>query len=207
MPQHQITLVSPKGRLVLIPPNAADDEANAALRAHPSTRKYLPYFPENFSVEEARVLREDRAEAGALSFNVHMNNSDGTTTFVGTCGLHNISTEHASAEVGVIISADYHRGGVATEALYTLLQFAFEDCKLHRNVFVTGADNVMMQGWLEKVVGAQQEYRMRECWKTETGYVDAVGYSLLEWEWARGMKARLEQRMLGKQDAGNAKST
>lgn len=197
MPQHQITLRSPKGRLILVSPNAADDEMNAALRAHPRTRKYLPYFPEQFSTDQARALRESRAAAGNISFHVHIFNDDesGTTSFVGTCGFHNIAEEHASAEVGILISPDYHRGGIATEALYTLLEFGFEERKYHRLVFETGADNVMMKGWLEKVVGAEQEFRKRECWKTKEGFLDVVGYSLLACEWSGGMRARLISRL------------
>ncbi|KZP34352.1 acyl-CoA N-acyltransferase [Athelia psychrophila] len=195
MSQHQITLRSLKGRVILVPPNAADDALNAALRADPTTRQYLPYFPQTFSAEEARALREKRAAAGYLNFNVHLVNPDGTTTFIGTTGFHNIDDQHGSAEIGIIISPDHQRGGIATETLYTLLQFGFGERKYHRIVFETGADNAMMKGWLEKVVGAAQEFRKREHWKTSAGYGDVVGYSLLAWEWSGGMKARLESRL------------
>lgn len=99
MSQHEITLRSPKGRLILVPANAADDELVAKLRTDPVTRRYLPYFPESLTVDEARALREKRAAAGALSFNVHILNPDGTTTFVGITGFQNIVAEHSSAEV------------------------------------------------------------------------------------------------------------
>lgn len=141
--------------------------------------------------------RERGAASGNISFHVHIFNDDesSTTSFVGVCGFHNVAEEHASANVGILISPDYHRGGIATEALYTLLKFGFEERKYHRLVFETGADNVMMKGWLEKVVGAEQEYKKRECWKASDIFLDVVGYSLLAWEWSGGMKARLVSRL------------
>ncbi|KZP25238.1 acyl-CoA N-acyltransferase [Athelia psychrophila] len=193
MPQHEITLRSPQGRLILIPPNAADDELHAKLRSHPITHKAMPYGPR--TIEEARRIREKRAAQGVLSFFVHKLNPDGSSAFVGACGLHSIDEEHASAHVGIAISPDHHRGGIATEALYMLLRFGFEDRKFHRIAFETAADNDRMKGWLEKVVGAEQESKMRECWKTSEGYVDVVGYALLDWEWSGRIKAQLESRL------------
>lgn len=196
MPQHQITLRSPTGRLTLAPPSAEYDEQHARIRSHPMTRKYQPQLPETCSTEDARAMRENRAAAGVLSFFVHMNNPDGSTTFVGTCGLHSISEEDQSAGVGVGIAPDYHRGGVGTEALYTVLQFGFEDRQFHRIVFETGAENEGMKGWLEKVAGVQQEFRMRKRWKTQSGgYMDVVGYALFQDEWANTIKARLQSRL------------
>ncbi|KAF7983279.1 hypothetical protein HWV62_22926 [Athelia sp. TMB] len=124
-----------------------------------------------------------------------MSNPDGGTNFVGMCSFDAISKEHGSATAGILISPDYHRMGIATEALYTLLNSGFEDEKLNRIVFQTAASNVMMKGWLEKVLRAEQEYTKRECWKTGDGYIDVSGYSVLAREWSGGMKAQLESKL------------
>jgi RimJ/RimL family protein N-acetyltransferase len=145
MPEHQVTLISPTGRLKLIPPNKDDDEAVAGLRSHHITRQFLRYLPEKVSVDEARIRREKLAEDERwMSFHVHLQNCDGTTKFVGMTSLHDINQPNDSCYIGILISPDHHRGGIATEALYTLLRFAFEDKKFHRVEFETGADNIMM---------------------------------------------------------------
>jgi len=145
MPQHQISLTSPTGHLKLIPPNGGDDEAVAVLRTHSITRRYLQFLPERFSADDARIRREKLAEDERwMSFHAHLQNGDGTTTFVGMTGLYDIDLVHDSCTIGILISPEYHRGGIATEVLYTLLNFVFEDMKMHRAKFETGADNVMM---------------------------------------------------------------
>jgi len=146
MPQHQITLTSLTGRLKLVPPNAADDMAVSVLRSHPITRRYLRFLPEHFSVDEARIRREKiAADDRIIDFHAHLQNNDGTTTFIGMLGLLDIDVLNDSCAVGILVSPDHHRAGIATEVLYTLLNFVFEDRKLHRVKFETGADNDMMQ--------------------------------------------------------------
>ncbi|KAH8119771.1 acyl-CoA N-acyltransferase [Phellopilus nigrolimitatus] len=106
--------------------------------------------------------------------------------FIGMTGLFNIDRPNDSCSMGILIHPDYFRGGFATQVLYTLMVYAFEDDNqhMHRIVFETGADNIQMRGWLENVVGAQMEFRWREAWKAAPGqWIDAVGYSILEHEW------------------------
>ncbi len=74
--------------------------------------------------------------------------------------------------------------GIATDVLYTLLVYVFEDRALHRATFETATINVAMRGWLDKVAGAKLEGEKREGWRTERGgYCDVACYSILGWEW------------------------
>ncbi|KAJ7737376.1 hypothetical protein B0H16DRAFT_1325983, partial [Mycena metata] len=45
---------------------------------------------------------------------------------------------------------EYFRGGLATDALYTVLVYGSEERKLHRAEFNTGVDNLGIGGWLGK---------------------------------------------------------
>jgi len=86
--------------------------------------------------------------------------------------------------------------GSATEILYTLLKYVFEERKFHRTTFETGVDNVNMGRWLQNVAGARLEAERKECWKEGDGkYTDVHSYAILEWEWADKIKARLEERI------------
>ncbi|PPQ65665.1 hypothetical protein CVT26_000297 [Gymnopilus dilepis] len=197
MPQHQIVLESPWKRIRLVPPSASDDEAVAQCRIHPITRQYLRFLPEEMTAEEARIRREVRAEDKRLvDLHIHYIRKDGTTQFAGLSGYFNIDDNHSSCEAGVIITFDLHGQGLATEVLYVLLQYIFDEKKFHRVTFETGADNRPMQSWLAKVAGARLEAERREAWRLLDGtFVDVKGYAILEQEWRDHVKGRLEERL------------
>ncbi|KAJ7170263.1 acyl-CoA N-acyltransferase [Mycena crocata] len=190
------TLPSRSGRIALVPPHEDDDVAVAALRSHPEIRRYLPFFPESVSVEDARALRLARtADETRISFNLHALSADAPTKFVGTVGISHINTEFKSCEIGVLISPDCFRGGFATDALYAALAYAFEQRKFHRAAFLTAKDNAGMRGWLEKA-GATLDATQRECRPDDIGgFADWCLYSILERDWVNTVKLKLEARI------------
>lgn len=190
-------LLSRSGRIVLVPPAEEDDTAVAALRSHPETRRYLPFLPTHLSVADAQSHRLARAaDATRISFNIHALPVPGSPPqFAGTTGIFRIDNESKSCEVGILVSPGSFRGGIATEALYTVLAYAFEELKLHRAVFLTGVDNVGMRGWLDRA-GATLEGINRESWSDgKGGFTDVCFYSILEGEWSASVKARLDGRI------------
>ncbi|KAJ6472646.1 acyl-CoA N-acyltransferase [Mycena vulgaris] len=190
------SLPSKSERIALVPPHETADAAVAALRCHPETRRYLPFFPDHVSVEEARELRLTRAsDPASLDFTIYALPPGSPPQFVGTTGIHRINNTHKSCEVGILIRPEYFRGGLATDALYTALAYAFEELKLHRAAFLTGVDNVGMRGWLDRT-GATMEGINRESWPDGNGgFTDVCMYSILEWEWTKTVKAGLEGRI------------
>jgi RimJ/RimL family protein N-acetyltransferase len=203
MPQHTAVLNSPTGRVRLVPPAPEDDEIVSFVRTHPVTLEYLRFLPTKMSAEEVRIRREKRAEDPSIvDFHTYAVNADGSTTFAGVTGLFNIDLTHESCEVGILVSPEMHRGGYGTEALYNVLRYAFEDRKFHRATFETADDNIPMQSWLEKVLGAKLEAERRDAWKESEGnYRSVNSYSLLEWEWTGHAKARLEKSMFARVSA------
>ncbi|ESK97036.1 ribosomal-protein-alanine acetyltransferase [Moniliophthora roreri MCA 2997] len=198
MAPHNIVLKSRTSRLRLEPAAEVNDEANAKIRMHPETRRYLRYLPEHFTTEEAQRLRESRvADPAVLEFNIYVKDKDGNDRFAGGTLIFHIEEQHRSCEVGIILSPEVHRGGVATDVFYTLLSYIFEERKMHRVTFETGSDNLAMRGWLEKVAGARIEAQRLECWidPVSGGYSDVTGYAILEWEWKDRIKERLENRL------------
>ncbi|KAI3618722.1 ribosomal-protein-alanine acetyltransferase [Moniliophthora roreri] len=198
MAPHNIVLKSRTSRLRLEPAAEVNDEANAKIRMHPETRRYLRYLPEHFTTEEAQRLRESRvADPAVLEFNIYVKDKDGNDRFAGGTLIFHIEEQHRSCEAGIILSPEVHRGGVATDVFYTLLSYIFEERKMHRVTFETGSDNLAMRGWLEKVAGARIEAQRLECWidPVSGGYSDVTGYAILEWEWKDRIKERLENRL------------
>ncbi|KAJ7108670.1 acyl-CoA N-acyltransferase [Mycena epipterygia] len=189
-------LPSKSGRITLVPPQKVDDAAVAALRCYPETRRYIRFFPEHVSVEESlerRIIRE--ADSSVLDFNIHALAPGSPPQFAGTTGIFRIDNEFKSCEVGILVSPGSFREGIATDALYTVLAYAFEELKFHRAVFLTRVDNVGMRGWLDRA-GATLEGINRESWSDgKGGFTDVCLYSILEGEWSTSIKARLEERI------------
>ncbi|KAJ7717638.1 acyl-CoA N-acyltransferase [Mycena maculata] len=189
-------LVSKSGRIALVPPQEGDDAAVAALRSHPETRRYVRFFPSHFSVEEQRARRVTRAaDPAILAFTIYALSSGSPPRFVGETSLLHIDDTHKSCEIGIYISPGSFRGGLATDALYTVLAYVFEQRKLHRAEFVTAVDNVGMRGWLD-IAGATLEGIKGEGWSDgKGGFTDVCLYSILEGKWVNSIKTGLEGRI------------
>ncbi|KAJ7768529.1 acyl-CoA N-acyltransferase [Mycena metata] len=196
----ETALPSKSGRIVLVPPSESDDQPFAALRSDPETRRHLRFFPEHFSVADARAMRLARdADPTMIPYNIHtLSATDNTPagTFVGATALTHIETDYGrSCETGILISPAFFRTGLATDTLYTLLTNAFEDRKFHRVEFITAVDNLGMRAWLEKA-GVTLEGTRRGFWygAGPDGFTDVAMYGILEAEWAT-VKGRLDDQM------------
>ena len=199
----KLTLKSPWGRIVLAPPQPEYDTDVAALRSDADALRYLPSMPKSVTAEEWRTKREAQATDDEIwSFYIHL--AGPAPAFVGQCALWRIDLPNRAAEIGICVSPRVHRRGIATEALYVVLSHAFEhpDLRLHRVQFVTGATNVQMRGWLEGF-GIAVEHRLREAWSDgRGGWLDNVGYSILEGEWP-ALKTTLEARLAARLQSGS----
>ncbi|KAI5889364.1 acyl-CoA N-acyltransferase [Schizophyllum commune H4-8] len=198
MVRHDITLTSPTGKLVLTCPSDQDDnERIALLRTHPETLRYLPILPKTMTVEDVIKRRESRLDdPKTLDWNVDIVDADGKRTLVAMTTIFAIDEEYSSGETGILVAPDAHRSGLGTEVLYTVLKYGFETMKLHRIQFQTGADNVGMRGWLDRVAGAYYEGARRDGWKGIDGkFADVAVYSILEDEWREKTKRLLLERL------------
>ncbi|KAJ7130966.1 acyl-CoA N-acyltransferase [Mycena filopes] len=195
----EASLPSKSGRIILVPWAERDDEAFAAMRSHPETRRHLKFFPVQFSVADARVMRLQRdADPTMIPYNIHIlgdhpDYPEGT--FVGATALTHIDTDYGrSCETGILVSPAFFRTGMATEALHTLIAHAFEERKFHRVEFFTVVGNAPMRAWLDKV-GVTFEGTRRGYWGTEAdGYDDVCMYGILKEEWST-VKGKIEAQM------------
>ncbi|KAF7302229.1 Ribosomal-protein-alanine acetyltransferase [Mycena indigotica] len=188
------TINSKSGRVSLVPPNEADDPYVSVLRSHPDTRRYLRFLPDTVDLAAATQRRLSRqADPSLVDFHIHTTNGE----FVGTTGIFRIDTDYGnSCEVGILIMPERARGGLATDALYTVLEYVFETRQMNRAEFQTGVDNVPMRGWLERA-GAALERTRRAVWTDPaTGkYSDVCIYGILKDEWTDVVKERLRLKI------------
>ncbi|KAJ7600419.1 acyl-CoA N-acyltransferase [Mycena floridula] len=140
--------------------------------------------------EEMALLRSHPATLLYLPvFPAHFSSSDART-------LREKSANN-SCHAGIIVSPNIHGRGIATEALYAVMEFAFETRKFHKVTFETSTENIQMRGWLEKTAGACLEGVMKDGWKyfEADAYCDVANYGILEGEWRDSVKGQLEAKM------------
>lgn len=195
MVHHTMTLESPWKRIRLSPPSSEINDEVAKCRAHPRTREFLPYLPEIVTAADIQQRIETRAQdPKVMDFYIFLI-EDGQPKFAGTTGYFNINHVHSSCEVGIIVSQEVHGKSIATEVLYVVLQYIFEEQGFHRATFETGADNIPMKRWFERVAGIRLEGERKECWKANGEYLDVRSYAVLDWEWKNNVKGALETRL------------
>ena len=103
--------------------------------------------------------------------------SDGV--HIGNIGLHDIDLNNRHAEMGIMLGEkDYWSQGYGSDAICTLLRFAFDEMNLHRVFLKVFEDNSRAIRAYEKC-GFQHEGRLREAVYRKGRYWDELLMSVL----------------------------
>ena len=101
---------------------------------------------------------------------------------IGTCTIFNINRQNKNAEAGYILNRAYWGKGLMTEALGSMLGYAFKNLGLHRLEADTDPKNAASLALLKKM-GFQQEGYFRERWFVHGKWHDSVMLGLLQSEY------------------------
>ncbi len=97
----------------------------------------IPHWPFSMAEEEAWFERVTKSETDKV-FAVCTTGGK----LIGTLGLHGINTRNGSAELGIVICDKECWGkGYGTDAVRTMLRFAFEEMRFHRIQLHVHEDN------------------------------------------------------------------
>jgi len=110
---------------------------------------------------------------------------------IGMCGLHRGRPEDRNSELGIMIGdKSFWSSGYGTDAMLTLLRFAFEQMNLHKVALGVFDFNERALAVYRKC-GFVEEGRFREDYFQDGRYWDVIRMSLLrrEWEATRGAVA------------------
>ena len=99
--------------------------------------------------------------------------------FIGDFAFWNIIRENHRAEIGYTLKPDFWNKGYMTETLNRLIQFGFNDLKLHSFEAEINPKNINSQKVLVKV-GFKKEAYFKENRYFKGEYLDSEIYSLLE---------------------------
>jgi [ribosomal protein S5]-alanine N-acetyltransferase len=99
--------------------------------------------------------------------------------FIGLFGLKLGNEKYKRGEVWYKIHSDYWKKGYATESLKAVINFGFENLKLHRIEAGCAVGNISSFKVLEKA-GMVREGRLRQVLPLKSGWSDNFEYSILE---------------------------
>ncbi|MFN2131694.1 MAG: GNAT family N-acetyltransferase [Anaerolineae bacterium] len=153
--------------------------------ADPEVREFLLLNrPISIAEEEqwfVQQLQSQNAELFAIETN------DGI--HIGNIGLHDINWLHRSAEMGIVIGHKQYWGkGYGSDAIRTLLRFAFDEMNLHRVQLTVYEDNARAIRAYEKC-GFRHEGRLRDAVYRKGRYYDMLLMSVLSGERQPGDEA------------------
>lgn len=176
------------------------DGASVELRRH--DRRYYPLYAEWYGDPEVWHLTSwtstplsrsaverlfDQRESSPTddSFAIHI---ESASEPIGVISLMNISETHDSADLSIILGHSEDRDqGYGADAISTLLDYAFEERKLHRIGLSVFEFNEAAISAYEKL-GFRTEGRLRQTIKRDGDFYDAVLMSVLKPEWDSGAR-------------------
>lgn len=101
---------------------------------------------------------------------------------IGLCKLYQVNDKHQSASVGFVLGRDHWGRGLMTDALHTLLEFAFDKLGLRRLEAFTHPQNERAHRVLQRQ-GFVVEGCLRERYIGRAGPQDAALLGLLRRQW------------------------
>lgn len=156
------------------------DDANEmfALRSNPDIMKYIPReLPK--TIDDA-VVHIDFMQ-GLLEKQECINWAiclKGEKNLIGNIGYFRMQPENHRAELGYMLSQDFHGKGIMQEAITEILKFGFETMKLHSVEAVTDPENFSSWKLLEKNGFVREGHFKEDCyWQGK--FLDSYVYSLL----------------------------
>ena len=103
----------------------------------------------------------------------------GKDKVIGMVGFVNTKFDHFRAELGYSLTRSYHRQGIMREAVVRVIQYGFEEMKLHTIEAIIDAENTASGGLLESV-GFRQEAYFREDFYFNNSFRNSIHYGLLQ---------------------------
>lgn len=157
-----------------------------AVYAYQNDPRYLEFYEWEHRTEQevknfVQRFLDQQQESPRLKYQLAIVLPD-TQKLIGNVGIRKRDVKAYHAELGYELDAREWNNGYATEAVRTMLKFAFEQLRLHRVEARVVANNHNSVHLLEKL-GMRQEGRFREQEFFKGRYWDTLLYAMLEDEW------------------------
>lgn len=149
------------------------------LRSNPETMKYIPRpLVTNFDEAVAHIkLINDKIDS-----NIDINwcvTEKKSNNCIGIIGFFRTQPENYRTELGYMILPEHHNKGYVTEAVNTLLNYAFNEMGFHSIEATIDPENIASEKVLQKN-GFIKEAHFIENFYYEGKFLDSITYSLLK---------------------------
>jgi len=167
-------------RLILTPIEHSDLHEVHHLHSMPETDRYNTLgIPDNIDVTQAVIKQwvTDNKKEDIKNYTLKIALLD-SNKFIGLFGLKLGHKKYKRAEVWYKILPQFWNQGYATETLNAMLDFSFDELKLHRIEAGCAVENIASQKTLEKV-GMTKEGRRRQILPLISGWSDNFEFAIL----------------------------
>ena len=166
-------------RLVLKQINSNDADAILALRSNDEVMKYIPrpYLKTKEDALELIAMFDDKIENGiGINWGIYFH--DEPKKILGIIGYYRMKPEDYRAEVGYMLFPEYNRRGIVSEALQKVVEYGFQEMKLHSIEAILDPENEGSEKVLLKN-GFVKEAHLLESEYYEGKFLDKMIYSKL----------------------------
>ncbi len=166
-------------RLLLRQVSTNDADAILSLRSNDEVMKYIPrpYLKTKEEALELIAMFDDKIEKG-IGINWGICFLDEPEKLIGIIGHYRLKPEHYRAEVGYMIFPEYGGKGIVSEALQKVIEYGFEEMKLHSIEAILDPENIGSEKVLLKN-GFVKEGHLIENEYYEGRFLDSMIYSRL----------------------------
>ncbi len=185
--QHQGTIKYLTSRLILRPLQLADaDQMFLSWATDPDVVRYLSWKP-HLSVEETKRIisywMSNYPDPKFYIWGIQLKNGP----LVGTISIHSIHDGFERGEVGYALAKQYWNQGYATEALQTIVDYAFgtvgfNRLEAHHSIYNPASGAVLIKA------GFQHEGVLRQFYRSNDGFQDSSMYGILKKDWSLAQK-------------------
>ena len=158
-----------------------DNDVNEVLelRGNPETMKFIPR-PLATTIEDAlnhiKIINDKIDENQDINWAVTEKGSD---KCIGLMGFYRTQPEHFRTELGYMIAPEHNGKGYVTEAVKTLLNYAFNTLNFHSIEAVIDSRHTASERVLQKN-GFEKEAHFKENFYYNNEFTDTLIYGLLK---------------------------
>ncbi|GAB1420876.1 GNAT family protein [Anaerolineales bacterium] len=165
-------------RLCLTAFSMADKQAILAQFSDPLVARYIskPFHALEEAEKWLHWMISDYEKGRSIRWAIRLKP---TLTLIGSIGLHDLKSPNRNAELGYDLASAYWGQSYASEAIQTVIAYAWEVLKLNRIEADVVSHNLASIHLLEKF-GFQKEGCLRERFLSESGFLDVFYYGLLK---------------------------
>ncbi len=150
-----------------------------AMRSDPDTMKFIPRpLAQNLddALAHIKMVEDTIHNKQGINWAITLKNE---TKMIGIAGFYRIKPESYRSELGYMLLPEYRNQGYISEAIKTVLQYAFNQLDFNSIEAVIDPDNFASERVLQKN-GFIKEAHLRENELWEGKFLDTVIYSLLK---------------------------